>query len=339
MTGKSSSALFLFTAAAAAIVACSQLAAGYVNESEEFDLSPASPFESFMTERESGCKRDKFCAKKGGKCVEAGTCQTVEIKEMCHKKNGDACTCCAKDKKAQCKRSKTCREVGGFCVIKKKACKNGMILKKDCRCKGVWGKRGYCCVGKPASGCSDAGGTPFSYNGEIFCAKKSCANWTETREWCQSIEGMAIAQPKDPKGIAHYINSISMGAWYWLGGKGDGYNQIWLNGTSISNDSSLWSPFQTFRTDVNYCMMLNSARNLDTPLETYIISDSCGYRLCQGATSSSRFMKPQQDISTSNNDNDKTRKSTTDNNKDNNNHNENNNNEIINNFKSLKPQQ
>ena len=73
-----------------------------------------------------------------------------------------------------------------------------------------------------------------------------------------------------------------MGAWYWLGGKGDGYNQIWLNGTSISNDSSLWSSFQTFRTDVNYCMMLNSARNLDTPLETYIISDSCGYRLCQG---------------------------------------------------------
>lgn len=54
---------------------------------------------AFMSERGTGgdkCKRDKSCAKKGGKCVEAGTCDTIEISKMCHNKNSDACTCCAK---------------------------------------------------------------------------------------------------------------------------------------------------------------------------------------------------------------------------------------------------
>ncbi|CAL4149396.1 unnamed protein product, partial [Meganyctiphanes norvegica] len=129
--------------------------------------------------------------------------------------------------------------------------------------------------------CMDEGGTVFSYEGISYCAKRKCASWHKTRDWCERI-GMVIAQPSDPNGLASHINSINMTCYYWVGGRGNNYNQVWLNGTVLSNSNPYWDAVHDHPNVGNdTCMVIQACNDfIENTLQTRFCHE-CGYRLCQ----------------------------------------------------------
>jgi len=131
--------------------------------------------------------------------------------------------------------------------------------------------------------CNANNGTFFNFDGISYCGSENEANWSTTRDWCADMD-MALAQPEDPIGLAAVMNNLNFGSWYfWLGAQGDGTNQVWLNGTAIPNNDSLWNQYNRNddNTDITNCTgLITNATFATTPLARGSCATPVLFRLC-----------------------------------------------------------
>ncbi|CAL4090633.1 unnamed protein product [Meganyctiphanes norvegica] len=119
---------------------------------------------------------------------------------------------------------------------------------------------------------------------ECFEIIKYPMDWQTGRKLCQDKLG-DLANPLNPIALSHYLNvNDNQHQYYWLGGRGDGTDIRWNDGTIISRNSALWLNI-TQNGILGYgpsvCLYLDDRTNSLRPLDSVSCTDDRLYTICQ----------------------------------------------------------
>ncbi|CAL4103677.1 unnamed protein product, partial [Meganyctiphanes norvegica] len=107
----------------------------------------------------------------------------------------------------------------------------------------------------------------FRVGYECFKAFKTKYTWEAANEKC-AAEGLRMAEPRDPVGVADFLKDNIAPYYYWLGGRGDGTTFKWLTGPSIAATSLYW--FSQYPVSLfSNCLIMLASHNFPTDVPFY----------------------------------------------------------------------
>ncbi|CAL4058975.1 unnamed protein product, partial [Meganyctiphanes norvegica] len=103
--------------------------------------------------------------------------------------------------------------------------------------------------------------------------------WQQADDYCASL-GLTLAQPNNVLSLAASVfNAIGTNYWYWLGGKGSCTDLVWLDGTTVNYDLSLWQQGLP-NISTTDCLVLQTSDINNPYVKTTDCLKSYGFTLC-----------------------------------------------------------